>query len=248
MAISIEDLAGDKKLWAQQIISNLEGIKPNANRYAKELVDLQAEIDSSQSLDEFYEVVGRIVNLDKAIGQLLPRDNDVIKVISQRIHNDPQSSSIEFLLDFLSDFSTVLAKIAGVKERFLTKQLCDKLSDKEKNAAMNYIGAVKSLKSTSEHLNRQKDEFRTRLEQASTLDEVSTIEEEIHRQDAACRLIVSATVPYPENENTAGLIIDFMDSNDHLMNILRSFNFAPHLEDDVLHATGRLSLPSPSMK
>ncbi|KTD57542.1 hypothetical protein [Legionella shakespearei] len=245
MAISIDKLAQDKELQAQGIINKLDQIDAEANKYAKELGVLEAEIDSAKSKEELFQAVKQIIHVDRAVGGLLSRDEDVIKIIRQRIQNAPHAESIITLLNFLSDDSNILDKVMHAKERILEKQLYEKLSEGEKRVAMNYIQDVKALKSDSEYLDLQKNDFRTRLEEAATLDEVSAIESEINKKHHECILMVRANVRYPENNDTAGLLIEFMDSNPHLLSILQSFDFDESLSDNVLHARGRLSLPSP---
>jgi hypothetical protein len=248
MAISIDELKRDEKLQAQSIINNLDKIEADAKEYVQKLDVLEAKIDSVKSMEELHHVVAAVIELDREIGALLSRDTKVMEVIKLHIQNVPRSSAIVTLLDFLSDNSKILNTISAAKERIQEKKLYEVLSESEKMVAMNFIEDVRALKKSSDDLKLQKQDFTTRLEQADTLDEVTNIEMEINKKHHECEDTLANKVHYPQNEITSGLLIDFMNSNPQLKSILQSFDFDESLSDSVLHARGRLSLPSSGMK
>lgn len=61
------------------------------------------------------------------------------------------------------------------------------------------------------------------------------------KQRAAIASVYASMISYPEDEETAGVVIEYLETNPHIRAIMQSFDFYAALEDDILGARAEMS-------
>lgn len=241
MALSLEELSTDKNIVALQIIKNLDVINTLAEQYAARLDELRLQISSANSMEELHQIVAHVIALEQEVEQFISRetkseDKEIRSVIKNYCEKNPHLSKITDLFNF----SKILDDIVVAKEQLLESALYEKLSGSERSVASEFIENVRALRPVHDDLEAKKAVLRQRLKAAGTPDEIDAIDEEISGLNQTYKLVLGANMHYPQNDQTAGALIEFMESNPHLLAILQSFDIYEDLTDDIFHERGRV--------
>lgn len=223
----------DNKVMANDIAQNFIAAEEKAKSFCKKLDELQKELCSTNTKTNFDDVVKKIIDQEKEAHQFLA----TLKISKRK--QDPLS-----VLTHNSKYVEKLSKYANVatssslskKESSDLKQMLKNLTDVQKNEARNFIKQIKELQLVSETLMGQEDELKSRLSQADSVDTVERIEAEILEKNNVLDGALNRLVSYPQDEDVAGALVNFLQENENLLNIMQSFDIYASLEDDLSNA------------
>lgn len=243
MPMLIDALAPEKRAIAEKIIANLRALEAQAVVYRAELQVFKERLAATSSRDDFFALVQQIIAKGREVHAVLllataGMDNELSKALDEYISKDP---TLTTTMDALHFNTSLTDSIVATKERLSEHALLSSLADSEKAIVETCIKSIKELKVFADFLESQKEVLRDRLSHASSQDEVDSIDEEITAQDAVIQSIYRAMVSFPEDEATAGAMIDYLDTNQHILGIMQSFAFAESLADATMGARARMA-------
>jgi hypothetical protein len=242
MSISIEGLNDIQSGMAQKIIKNLNALKPQASEYDKKINDFIESLNSSTTKKDYFEIVQNIIVQGQSLHQSIFDsmqyiDSATMKVVKDYADKDDELKPVMNTLNYRTTFyDTIVAK----KEQFCIEALKSELPADKFIQFNDFITDIKSLKPISQIIASQKNKFQQSLSDAATLDEIESIESEIALNEVALSGIYQTMVVFPDDEQTAKAVIDFLEDNHHIKSIMKSFNFREALTDDILSATARI--------
>jgi len=243
MPTLIEKLNKDKQKIAHRIIHNILELEKQAITYSEDIDKFKIELRSSISEKDFFAVVQEIIAKGKKVYETLhhamnSNDDEILKAIEEHILKDEKLTRIMNSLHFNQSLSS---SIIATKERLSRNVLINNLPAAQKDIVENFIRRVEELKIFTKLLDSQKEIFRQRLSNTTSLEELSDIEDEIEKQDKVIHSLYADTIIYPENEDTAGALIKYLETNQQVLAIIRSFDFYEELADDILASRAKIT-------
>ena len=176
--------------------------------------------------------------LDK---DMLSLDPALSTVLKEKINLNKGLSFFSALIDFdeLSE-----QQILSAKERLSILQIKTALPLDKAEAAIAFINVIKQLKDVANIINTEAVKIKAQLHQHPTNIVIDGIDEITTRLNDAFQGLLKTTLVYPEDEETAGAIIKYLDVNPHIRKILQAFDFHEGLEDSLLDARASNALAS----
>jgi hypothetical protein len=236
----------DNRAMTNQIMHDLISAEVQAKAYVAHLNNLQNELRSVKTKKEFAHVVQNLIALEKNIEQFLTEKTHgsgqelMPKITADLAHMSHCKNMIRLL-----NYSGLASKdTSATKEKSSQNELLKNLNAEQVAAAMAYITVLRELKPIAELLNTQKKQFQERLEYAESLDAIDAIESEVEAKSKTVDGLLNDLLPYPTDEVVAGKLIDFLKENNHLMNVLQSFDMEELLIDDIPNARAAMSANS----
>ncbi|WP_454782274.1 hypothetical protein [Legionella sp. WA2022007384] len=236
---------------AQLILKNLDNVQSDIEQFNKKLGLLGERLDNANSFPEFFEVVNEIIKAEATLNTFLRKEmKDLNKDVKEIIVRDLKDKSEFRSFTNILNFNQIITdKILKNKERLSMAQLEEQLPKEQYNRAKKFIHSITDLKSMSLLIEKQKSHFKSLLDSADSMKKIHDIEHQIDAQNSDFQQTYQKSMNFPEDEETAGAVIKFLETNEHLKSIMESFDFAESLVDDVLNAKIRVSLPpSPGLK
>ena len=243
MPMLIDNLAPEKRAIAEKIIANLRGLEAQAAGYGAELEVFKEKLAATSSRDDFFALVQQIIAKGREVNAVLlsateGMDQELSKALDEYISKE---STLTATMGALHFNASLTDSIVATKERLSEHTLLSGLPESEKTIVETCIKSIKELKVFADLLESQKTVFRDRLSHASSIDEIDSIDEEITAQDSVIQSIYRAMVSFPKDEATAGAMIDYLETNQHILGIMQSFDFAESLADDTMGARARMA-------
>lgn len=231
----------DKKLLAQQVIDNLSIIQAEAKGYNEQLLELQEKLALVQNFPDFHLIVQQIIETEKEVHNFLLKhmcglDQDVMDIVNAYLSKHDSFFVVKNVVDF---YKIVSERIIATKERLSEDELSNLLTPEKRIVFKEFIARIKELKPMMDVFNHQKITFKKRLEDADSLDDINHIEHDIESQNDAFSMVFSKVIQYPEDEDIAGALINYLESNPQLLAVMESFNLHESLMDDILGARAR---------
>lgn len=227
----------------QNTLRKLTELKSNARVYSELINNFQTRLRSVSSSDNFSTLIEEITAEGKKLYDELFNSSDaaipyaVQKEIFTVLEADNELSPFLQLLRYSQTFHD---DFINTSEHLNDIQLSKVLSAEQLGIVRKCINDIKALKPTAELIREQVKLYRIRLAECSSLDELMSIEAEIKILDKAMQNVYKTMIAFPEDENTAGLLIDYLEKAPHLQSIMKSFNLLNLLSDDILDNTARL--------
>lgn len=242
MPTLMETLNQDKQNIARKIIHNLLALETQALAYSEDINGFKARLSASISVEDFFAVVQQIIAKGREVYATLllatnGMDDEISKAIDEYISNDDKLIGVMDALHFNASLSD---SIIVTKERLSEHSLLSGLPAAQKAIVEKFINRVKELKIFADLLVSQKKVFIQRLSNTISLSELDDIEEEIEEQDKVIQSLYADTVTYPEDESTAGALIKYLETNQQILAIMKTFNFYESLADDILAARAKI--------
>ncbi|KTD33882.1 hypothetical protein [Legionella israelensis] len=153
-----------------------------------------------------------------------------------------KDKDLHSILDSINYVETFYADTVGNKERLSKEELEEQLSPEEFRVLVSCIRNIVALKPVADLIADKVEDFKNRLEDAQSLEEVEDIESEIAILQQSLDRTYQQSVHFPQDEKTAGALIEYLDFNHHIRKIAEAFNVQGKLTDDVLYATGRCQI------
>lgn len=244
-------LQHEKQQIAQRIIANLFALEAQADIYSEEIEKFKQELSRAPTVDEFYAVVQKTIERGKEVYDILHdatkgMDNDISKIVGKRVKEDAQLTKIMNALHFNA---SLLDSIVATKEKLSEQALFTHLSKDKKETVEKFIHSIKGLKPITDLLESQRKIFKDQLTSANSMKEVLRLEQIITAQSKALSLIYDAMVCYPEDKETEKVLIKFLASNPHILNIMSTFDFEESLHDSILDAKAKVGpITSPRIR
>lgn len=227
----------------QNALKKLNDLKPDAKKYSDLINIFQAKLRAVSSSDDFSSLIEEIVTQGNKLHEELfissgePIPYKVQDEMFIALEKDKELSPFLKLLRYSQTFHKDFI-ITG--ERLKDAQLAKELSGDKLAIVRKCINDLKSLKPTAELIEEQVKIFQERLAACTSLDELEGVEAEIKILDKAMQTIYDTMVAFPEDEETAGIVIDYVENAPHLQLIMKRFNLLESLADDILDNTARL--------
>ncbi|KTD62943.1 hypothetical protein Lsan_1603 [Legionella santicrucis] len=234
----------DYKHRAELILQNLDSVQLDIEKYNKELFLLGEKLDKVNSFPEFFKIVDDVIKTESELDKFLIKE---MKGLNQNIRNIliqdiKDKSEFQSFINVLSFNQIITDKILKNKERLSLHLLKEQLPEPKYNLAKNFIHSITVLKPITELIEKQKAHFKTALDSADSMDQVNEIERQIDVQDSDLLEAYQTLINFPEDEQTAEAVINFLEKNQQIKNLMESFDFAESLIDDVLNAKTRVSV------
>jgi len=237
------------KQRAQIIINKYEDFKIEIDDYNNTLIVLITQLDKSESFQDFHEVVNDIIKTERKLDQfLLKKFKGLSKHVKDLILSEVlDKSEFQPFVNVLRFNQIITDRILGNKERLSLKELNNELPAKKYADAVNFIQSIVALKPMTELIATKQSQFKEKLNNAVVMDDVNELERAIDKQDKDFQESYLTLINFPEDEETAGAVIKFLEKNQHVKSIMETFDFAESLTEDVLSAKVRLSISSANM-
>ncbi|VEB33856.1 Uncharacterised protein [Legionella sainthelensi] len=234
----------DYKQRAELILQNLDSVQLDIEKYNKELFQLGEKLDKVNSFPEFFKVVNDIIKTESELDKFLIKE---MKGLNQNIKNIliqdiKDKSEFQSLTNVLSFNEIITDKILKNKERLSFYLLKEELPEAKYNLAKKFIHSIAVLKPITELIEKQKTHLKAVLDSADSMEQINEIERQIDAQDRDLLEAYQALINFPEDDQTAEAVIKFLEKNQHLKNLMESFDFAESLMDDVLNAKTKISV------
>lgn len=227
----------------KKMLEKLNELKLKARVYSELVNNFREELRAVSSDDDFSHLIEKIVKQGKTLHEQLFNSSkeavpyevqeNVFAVLEAEKSLSPFLKLLRYSQTFHKDFITTA-------ERLRDAELLKKLPAKQLALVRQCIENIKSLKPTAEMLEEQGTRFRQRLNDCSSLDELEEIEAEIKILNQAMETIYNTMISFPKDEETAGIVIDYVEKSPHLYAIMKHFNVYTSLTDDILENTARL--------
>ncbi|WP_133127798.1 hypothetical protein [Legionella nagasakiensis] len=252
MPSPIDTLSRDKKLIAEQIIGGMRALIPYVQNYKEQVHEFKEGLASADSSDAFITIVRRIIAMEKELFDLKLRvmegmDEEIAGALSQHVVEDRDLMAV---MELFQDNGELTRSIREAKQRLSRSDLFSDLSTAQQDVLNKFIHDVLELEKVVGLLKPVKERYQQRLQEATSHDEVDEIEREITANGEALAALYRKTVSYPEDEETAGVLIKYLEANRELLLIIRDLDggFSESLDDDVLAARATIaSAASPRM-
>jgi hypothetical protein len=243
MPALIDNLSDPKKALALQIINNLDTITPQITQYSNSIDAFKKSLLSAKTNEEFHKIVEQVIFEGKEVYKIYVdatkgMDNEVQLAIDEKINNDERLKATMEALHFNNTLSDSIIK---TKERLSENELLAKLPHDKKLTAESFILSIKALKPIASILKSQKEVLQKRIEKVTSHTELDTLEDQIEQQNNALSSVYNSMVTYPSDEETAGILIEYLETNPHILAIMKSFNLLESLTDDVLFKRAELT-------
>ncbi len=227
----------------KQTLKCLEKHRSMGPEVAKEIQSFKDKLNSSNSPQAFYSINDALIKYGESLavklfpqGQNFP-DKLTMKALHKQLEDDPELSAI---LDGIDYVSTFLKETLENKEKLTLEGLKHGLNEQQFKALVDCIHNIKSIIPTAISIDTQVSQFREELERATSLEEVQDIESQIAIIHNALNIMYQKTIEFPQDEVVAGALVQFLYSNFHLLDKMRSFNIHGNLTDDILYAEANL--------
>jgi uncharacterized coiled-coil DUF342 family protein len=226
----------------KELIDKINQLKPKASTYSELITSFQKKLASVNSSDDFSALVQDIVNKGNELNQAIFGSTSSINEktrteIYAYLEKDKKLTPILNLLFYPNTFHD---EFIVTRERLNDKELESKLTKDQVAAVHQCINDIKALKPTADLLEGQMNVYRKRLEQCDSLDDLEDIEAEITILDSGIQKVYESMIAFPKDEDTAGKVIDYLETTPHLQLIMKRFNVLESLRDDILNNTARL--------
>lgn len=231
----------DEKSATNKIYKKLVDNHANIEAYYQRLIQLDKVLDKTESFLDFYQVVEDMIQLETSINAFL-RNNSINKLArEQLISARKNDETFKPLVSVLNAHQIIARKILENKERLNIVRMKEELPEKNYKDAMKFIDSIHAMKPLANVIEQQKTSFTAQLDSAETMEQVNNIENKIDVLDSSFKKVLESQIDYPQDEATAGAIIKFLETNEHLKDMIASFNFAESLVDEVMNSKVRLS-------
>lgn len=130
--------------------------------------------------------------------------------------------------------------IIATEERLSEEAVYSKFTDNKLEMANRFINSIKTLRPVVEEINAQKESFKLRLAGSESVEDVDILEMQIEERDKVISSIYEQLVIFPDDEEVAGALVEFLEKNPHLRALMAAFKFHESLFDDILGARAKL--------
>lgn len=247
MPSSMDKLPKDKQDNARRVIDRLYELIPEAVITNAQITYFEKRLATTQSMPEFFDIVQQIIETGKEIhtvflSQLEGLEADIKLAVNECVAED---SDLKNVNEILHSNEILAGSIIATKERLTQKQLFDGLHHEKKTTLENFITSLKNLKPISNKLRLLTTQFQERVKAIKSLEKLDDLEEEIISQDKAINSVYCALISYPKDEETTSVLIEYLETNHHLLAIMKTFHFYASLVDDILEVRAGLYLTDP---
>ncbi|KTD40157.1 hypothetical protein Lpar_1474 [Legionella parisiensis] len=232
----------EKKKNAQRIIDRFIEAKTKIDACCNTLNVLLNELHMVKEKQEFDNVVQLIINEEKKVHQFLlvlaeETDKDTMSKVRAYMDGLPNFKNVMTLLNY-TEIAT--KNITDKKELLSFQEASSNLNEAQQIELSIFIKKLKELKSIAEILINQKEHFKENLQEATSLDTIDEIEDEIINRSSLINDVLERLLPYPEDELVCEQIIEILKGNRYFLAILEAFNLHESLMDDILNARATL--------
>jgi hypothetical protein len=241
----------EQKKHVNQIIDNFAEAKIKATAFCDTLNTLQNELHLAKTKDEFHSIVQKIISEEKKVHVFLSEltkgaDEEIMSKVMTHIVCHPHFKNIVTLLNY-TEIAT--KNIITQKELLSLSEASVNLTEEQQTALLVFIKLLKELRPIADLLVNQKERFKEHLHHVNSLDAIDEIENEVEKKSRILASALERLLPYPQDKEVRGKIIEILKTNRHLLTILESFNLSESLMEDILHARATLvaAYDSPSL-
>ncbi len=240
--IEMGRLFQEKKSNTKRIIDSFTEVKIKVDTFCSTLNELQNQLYMANTKEEFYNVVQMIINEEKKVHCFLLEltngaDEETMSKVKVCMADLPNFKNAMTLLRY-TEIAT--KNVIDKKELLSLQEALSKLTMEQQTELLIFIKKLKELKSIAELFENQKELFKERLHEATTLDTVDEIEGEIQKSNRFLNGVLERLLPYPKDERVDEQIIEILKKNRHFLTILESFNVHESLMEEILHARAKL--------
>lgn len=222
---------------AQLLLKNLDSTDKDIKIYDEKLTLLSSRLDDSDAISDFFAVVEDIIKVDVEIDRFLLTEKGINKKLKDYIMIEiKDKSEFQPFYNILNFNKIISEKILQNKERLSLSFIKTKLSEDDYQIAEKFINSIQALKPFAKLMEEKKNQFIERLSTAVSIAEVDEIEQQIDKQGTELLNAYQTLINFPDDENIAGYVIKYLETNDHIRSIMQSFDFAESLTDDILSA------------
>jgi hypothetical protein len=183
-----------------------------------------------------------IINEEKKVHQFLLEltkgiDEETMSKVKAYMDNLPDFKNAMTLLSYTK---IATENIIAKKELLSLQEASSNLTEAQQTDLSIFINKLRELKSTAEVIESQKERFKKRLHETTSLDTIDEIEDEIQNRDCLIKAALERVLPYPKDEQVGEQIIEILKNNRHFLTILESFNLYESLMEEILNARATL--------
>ena len=238
MSKMIDKLSIEKKIIACRVIDRLVSNNPRAVEFNQQLNDLNTLLSLAKTKDEFFIVVQQIIEKEKEVHAFLQPiiahvEPEILESVNEYMSNHANMVAITHLLNF----NAILGdSIISTKEKLSNAALESALSEEQHALAKAFINQVKELGPIAAVIQEEKLAWVQRLNDTDAMDQIDSIDDEIEAQGKIISSVYAHMVSFPEDDQTCGVLIDYLDENPQLKTIMQTFDFYESLVNDILAA------------
>lgn len=239
----MNSLSEEQRARALEVIDNLRALEMQADAFIEKHKALKAQLETVSSWDEFFVIVDQIVRSGTDADKILLNatcglDGKVAAAVDECIKDGAQ---LKMIWDALHFSMTIPDCILATKERLSEQDLSGVFSGEKRDTVIAFIERIKALKPIADILHKQKDIFQHQLMDCSSMDEVDEIEKIIETHNSAASTVYDKEIVFPTDEDVAGALIKYFETNPHIQSILTAFDLYESLVDDLMDAKMRVS-------
>ncbi len=224
---------------------SIEFLVKELNKKTHEAKDLQVKLmhllnklPSVQTKMEFDALVDDIMDNKAQVKKLLgddvmDLDEQLKDTLDTAIRNH---SNLSFFSPLIHIEKTISQSILSAKERISLIELEKSLPEGLATTCKAVITKIKALATLAQLLKLKSDGYKQDLHQADSFETINDIEHEISNLSDQLSSFLNEYINYPEDEQAAGALINYLNTNPHIRRILQSFDFHEALNDDILAA------------
>ena len=215
--------------------------------YNEELKAFKEPLASVNSEHDFFALVQQIIEKERDIHTFLGSvlgdvKADVVQAVQGYLEGDERFVGMKGML---SPEGVLTSHIIATKEKLSEATVYEALNPEKSAEAREFIAQVKGLNLFKALLDEQKEAWKVRLNRAESMKQVDAMDDSIQAQNDLLSTAYKSLVTYPEDEETAGALIPYLEANPQLLSLMSAFDgFHESLEDDILAARMQCSSPA----
>lgn len=205
-----------KKKNAQQIIDNFTEDKIKIDAFCDALNVLQNKLYTANNRDEFDNVVQMIINEERKVHRFLLEltkgtNEESMSKVKAYMADLPKFKNVMTLLNYTE---TTTKNIIAKKELLSLQEASFNLSETQQTELFVFINKLKELKPVAELLVSQQNHFKELLHEATSLETIDEIENEIQNRNHLLNGALERLLPYPKDEQVSEQIIEVLKKTD----------------------------------
>lgn len=227
----------------QRLLTNLMQQEHKETKSMASLVhEFRAGLAKVSSMKAFHEYVKEIIEQGKRLAEIyLPNselpNQKVVDSVKSQLKGDKDKCAIVDLMYYSSTFKQ---EIVSNKERLMLVDMKKKLSPDEFTQLEKSIQKVKSLEPKAQRMRKMLEDYKQQLATVDSLKDFYRIEASTNELHAKAEKAYHELEIFPENDDKATTLLQFLNDNPHLKGILEAFNVKDQLSGVMLQTEGRL--------
>lgn len=224
------------------LVDALKRLKPQILQFKESIPDYKRRLETISEQRDFLALTQDITRRENDLHQ---RFREAVTGLDQALfdalqHQAQQDSELKAILAVLSTESDLAPLIKATRERLSEQAVYGKLTGNAQQMARDFIQRLKQLRSVAQLLETQKEVFRQHLREAKDTETLAKIEQDIIAQNEGIAKVYQAIIFYPKEDDVAAALVEYFDTNPHLLNLVKAFHFYDALKDDLLAAKNRI--------